>query len=119
MTDQEISEAVALKLGAKKLKECACGDPYDDHWELPHEWNYRKFAKNFPPYCRSTEAAWVIVEKLKAEGFRTNMTVRPFGEDKKDMGYHVQFIKDGSFNGEQDWGETAAMAICRAFLKLP
>jgi len=109
MSPEEINEKVALKLGAMKLKECNCGDPYDDHWELTHEWNYRKFVKRLPDYCRDILAAWEVVKYLRTQPLRVLFLFvvvlkhePPIGDDPL-----MWFIEKGS-----------PRDICLAFLKL-
>lgn len=93
MTPQEINEAVARKLG----HEWPVIDP-GHHPACP----FRK-----KDYCRSIEAAWEIVEH---QG--------DFGLAQGTKGWTASF---GYGNEEAVFGiaDTAPMAICRAFLKVP
>ena len=104
MTDQEINEAVARELGWKK-------DP--DHGNL---WTRGyladlQFLHPLPNYCHSIEAAWEIVEKLKREdtGIRIHFDYEQ---------WHVDFDHE-DFWQYTEGADTAPMAICLAFLKLP
>jgi hypothetical protein len=110
ITDQEINEAVARKLGWT-----FCKHPTLENGKIigamgavrpngrPH------FHEMYPDYCHSIAAAWEIVEHL---------------QDDLNVDFGFQRRSDRSFwrvlMGEvlQD-ADTAPMAICKAFLKLP
>ena len=110
LTDQELNEAVARKLGyellptdrilpnGKPLK--AWGKPpfYETNWLVP-------------PYSTDIKAAWEIVESLatKAESIGTG----PIIEISHDGSWHCKF---GVIVTQ---APTAPRAICEAFLKLP
>lgn len=109
MTDQEVNEAVARKLGwkAKCQKYKTLEGQLD--CQVTH---YRK--SKLPDYCHSIQAAWEIVDNWNESGdvyFRRETMA-------KKMNWEVSFW----FNKEckaSEWADTAPMAICLAFLKLP
>lgn len=102
MTDQELNEAVARKLGWKYI-----GESGTEHILAYLRWQAPDGHKEsiVDPYSTSIEAAWEIVEKLKQEGVVT-LTVTG------TMGCSCQF------KGEEFLANTAPRAICDAFLKL-
>ncbi len=111
MTPKEINEAVARKLGWKKHKKtCEVPTPgasiftYGNHWYL-EGMICREFIAN---YCSSIAAAWEIVEKFKEY------------QIEKLKGPTEYYVRLGNV-GDKLWAksETAPMAICLAFLKLP
>lgn len=115
MTNDEINEKVARRLGAKRLvaEGHDCGDHYHDHWELTHEWNYRKYAKFLPNYCEDLKAAWEIAEKNAVINSWWCFTIHAY------LGGWVAgwSDRDGSWRNKTD-SDTAPMAICLAFLKM-
>ncbi len=97
MTDQEINEAVARKLGYMSDKT----DP-----------------RSVTDYCRSIAAAWEVVESLKNH----SVTIRK--ADALTGWYCNIFSWQGYPNGEKQpeieaEADTAPMAICLAFLISP
>ncbi len=90
-TNQEINEAVALKLGWFEVAEV---------WMCPPGSN--EIFSKLPDYCTSIAAAWEIVEKQ--EYFKLVYAASSW---RCEMGK----IKE--------YADTAPMAICLAFLKLP
>lgn len=94
MTDSEINEAVARKMGWIPIN--------DGRWRRD-DLNELGSAADIPDYCHSIAAAWEIVEK---------------------MGWiHMGCMKDLTIIYDCDEFElvrahTAPMAICLAFLKL-
>lgn len=109
MTNQEINEAVARKLGCKVIsggKLIVRPDAID---EAP---DY------MPDYCHSIEAAWEVVEHLK------NHSVSIHKTDPTSVWLCSIFSWDGypraSERKEEVEAEadTAPMAICLSFLKL-
>lgn len=94
MTDQEIEEAVARKLGWEE----GPGDQWRRHvFDMPKH--------GLPDYCHSIEAAWEIVEKIPT-----------FVIAKLSSGWAANPCPPGfDFLVKAD---TAPMAICLAFLKL-
>ena len=95
LSDQEINEAVARKLGWTY-------DPKFQDWA-----NAKDEVKPIPDFCHSIAAAWEVVEKLPS-GF---CLIRH--EDGK-------FLCMISANRPESGGpqDTAPMAICMAFLRL-
>lgn len=114
MTDQEISqmspaqvnEAVARKLGWEFV---------DDVWRNPKvHCQECGIALRVPDYCHSIEAAWEIVGKFMSEsGWDFNL----LGGERYGGDWQA------NFTGHDQWhsavADTAPMAICLAFLKLP
>jgi len=116
MTDQEINEAVAWKLGWTEAKLTLLNDlghryghkfitpmdPDENQCDCPNTWTH-----GIADYCHSIEAAWEIVEHL-----RSRYTVGIFFGCKQpqftdQIGTNIEAVSD-----------TAPMAICLAFLKL-
>jgi hypothetical protein len=95
MTDQEINESVARKLG----------------WEVPGygtERSIKELFKCVPDYCHSIEAAWEIISKNEGLILHKYPFRRPH--------WRSCVIRE---NDEADAeAATAPMAICLAFLKL-
>lgn len=106
MTDIEINEAVAKKLGWTQ-------HPFDGRagfwfWFKP---NYN-LPNNLPDYCHSIEAAWEIVDKIKDTYFSVSVS-----HDNERNLYQCEF---SGFNSAPIYAtaDIAPMAICLAFLKL-
>lgn len=115
MTDQEINEVVARKRGWTQEEHykflppgvrCRCIS--GRHW-------YRKGPGILPNYVRDIEAAWEIVDRVS----KTNV-IRVLG------GFGGSWSCDiGNHAGAQsrvvvsESADTAPLAICLAFLKLP
>lgn len=99
MTPQEINEAVARKLG----------------WSIagvdPANYYSQRWIQSVPDYCHSIEAAWEIIASLEA-GWLYELST---GFGGKHLCRFVHWEK-GEFEESAD---TAPMAICLAFLKLP
>lgn len=113
MTDQEINEAVARKLG----NWCGCGHLVEEHSDGRPFGNgpavcSHGFCKceeiKYPDYCHSIEAAWEVVDFLE---MRTEMPEFQL-TGGKDL-WVCQIRKQAGY------GNTASMAICLALLKLP
>lgn len=105
MTDEEVNITVARKLGWEyKPKDMSNFYGYSD-WISP--WHVRE---NLPDYCHSIEAAWEVVEYCLKLG--------PIDLDGSDgvFRFFVFNDKGPDYCAEAD---TAPMAICLAFLKLP
>lgn len=111
MTEAEINEAVARKLGWKFQ-----GGTWDEPWKeivedpkFPEDtYGMRSRCKEPRNYCTSIEAAWEIVEKIIKGGQQMNLFIHP---DGVMVSYKYDEIVASSKN--------APMAICLAFLKLP
>lgn len=99
MTDQEINEAVARKLGAQ--------------WVVKSNERKNKLYSEPKDYCRSIAAAWEIVDFMKTRE-RYMELWSPMGDRHWvcSMTEKGQIIASGA-------SATAPMAICLAFLKLP
>lgn len=108
MTDQEINEAVARKLGWTQLfrsdnigriETAGKKNPEDD------------FNTTVPDYCHSIEAAWGVVEYLQAHGYIFGISNNPI-----EKNWHCAIRHSKSLC--EEWGNTVPMAIALAFLKL-
>lgn len=100
MTNEEINEAVAKKLGCPRIP-CEKDDCKTQH---------------YPDYCNDIAAAWKIVENIKYFG---NVYDGYWVMYERDNGWDVAIVNrhDGKyFRGS---AVTAPMAICKAFLKVP
>lgn len=96
MTDQEINEAVARKLGYIECKCCT-----------PKEWLTLEYSHCLlPDYCHDIKAAWEIAEKHKGDMSITKQNGKFCCEI---------YIPSYQWNA---WADTAPMAICLAFIKL-
>lgn len=94
MTNQELNEAVARKLNPPP-EGCAYVTGFEK------------------PYSTSIEAAWEIVEKLQNDGFTLSLSWCTVGD-------HFEWIlKIMGKEFTSEWANTAPLAICKAFLKLP
>lgn len=99
MTDKEINEAVARKMGWKSVE--------GGGWISPNEIPYIH-GDFIPDYSHSIEAAWEIlkfVDAWKLEGYGGDEVTVSLALDSNP-------IADES-------ADTSPMAICLAFLKLP
>lgn len=105
MTDSEINEAVAKKLGWTITGNCGGLKAYRNFKET--EFSEQEY---IPDYVHSIEAAWEIVEFLGRERH-----VRIGWQPLTKMWY-VRFNEDSNDSGNSD---TAPRAICEAFLRLP
>lgn len=110
MTDQEINEAVARKLGYVKKGPNALGGAM---WKNPDGLITDDI---FMDYCHSIAAAWEVVEYLAEPN-----TGFVFGLDwRGDEGWWCK-MQFGHIDPEisiYEDGDTASKAICLAFLKL-
>lgn len=104
MTNQEINEAVAKRLGWKFKTDDVSGN----HW---HKDGY--CYDEIPDYCSDIAAAWKIPEHLKATKYHcVQLNANVFNQQ---YGFWIGTIYKQEVFGESD---TAPMAICKAFLKL-
>ena len=108
MTDQEINEAVARKLG---------WEDFDDPRATRFEWRRKsdnpkrdQFVVQLPDYCHDIKAAWEVVEKMASDGYSITVGQNPCR--------CLAWKTHEDFNAIQE-ADTAPMAICKAFLKLP
>lgn len=102
MTETEINEAVARKLG---WKECECASEFRDEHR-----RYMPSKHIMPNYCGDIAAAWEIVEYIKSMqkgSMRFDVEIK-----MSQLCYLVDIC------GEEAEANTAPMAICQAFLKL-
>lgn len=118
MTDIELNEAVARKLGWVTDDDFRF-DPYLGKDLKPRSrklgWikdpdGVPAFFTAPPDYCHSIEAAWEVVEWIKKESeksFRVNFKIKFWG-----IGYLAEVF------GEESEADTAPMAIVLSFLKL-
>lgn len=107
MTDEEINEAVARKLGWHQPTEGANWVNFEGK-SMPdlgiYDFTY------YPDYCHSIQAAWEIVEMTHKNGFTIrfsvarNTWIAGYGDYGDDLDPQVE-------------ADTAPMAICLAFLK--
>lgn len=103
MTNQEINEAVARKLGwnyHESLKPVC--------WQTPAG----SYLREIPDYCHSIEAAWEIVEHYKPELDSDGFSLDKDFDSVKASQWDCRF---GIVHG---YADTAPLAICKAFLKL-
>lgn len=107
MTDQEINEAVAQKLGWKLILDD--GVP---HWICP-KCPMAHIAN--PDWCRSIAAAWEIWEKLREEGYHRQLYS---SWDRRNIVCFQATHRRGIENPLYGEAAVASMAICLAFLKL-
>ncbi len=108
MTELEINEAVALKLGWVKNDDCEVYGGFLSSWKPK--------GGRFPPnFCQSIEAAWEIAEKYKLSVV--------YAHDQWMAGDLNPYTTDaGCVDGYMShfaFADTAPRAICEAFLKLP
>lgn len=103
MTDTEINEAVARKLGWIKDRRFM-----DDHLSAVGWGRGSEFIQHPVDYCHSIAAAWEVVEWMLKNGHDFNMSCdeSSFGIAWKYDEYIVE-------------ADTAPMAICLAFLRVP
>lgn len=113
MTNQEINEAVARKLG---WKHAQCQDA--PGLKTGKEWwfDLEGMPRDTPDFCHSIAAAWEIVEK-----FQYNLRrIKAMPANKESFWLYKFEICTGPF--AEDWisesADTAPMAIALCFLKL-
>lgn len=124
MTNHEINEAVAKKLGWKELGPIKNPRTFETRPNLegiipdykrqqfmkanPKGGISETYAEVIPDYVESIQAAWEIVDYLRNKGWRVIITVEGLN--------HACTI--GIWLHEE-LADTAPLAICLAFLKLP
>lgn len=104
MTDQQLNEQVARKLGHRLLEY-----PDSGEWKIRQDDGPKMFyLVNIPDYCHSIQAAWEIVERENfiISRYKNRWMVSDQGETD-ELAVNV-FIAD-----------TAPRAIALCFLKLP
>lgn len=111
MTDTEINEAIALKLGWKKF------DQHYQYWIPPTIEMMQKYGErpsHLPLYTKSIAAAWEIVEYPKY----CWQIMRCW--DNSYFSAVSEIIESKLHtNYSEAKADTAPLAICLAFLKLP
>lgn len=100
MTDAEINEAVARKMGWVK-------HAFDDNWSRVRPEGAQIHQPPMIDYCHDIKAAWEVVDWMINNGHDFNMSC-----DQDSFGIAWQYDE---FIAEAD---TVPMAICLAFLKL-
>jgi len=119
MTDQEINEAVAQKLGWHQTDVFVSGGGTVARWSaaLPDG----RVQEKLPDYCHDIKAAWEIVDYINSLPTRIGDKGHFYFQMRRDkQGYTVKLIP-GEFNKGSTIEATASiapLAICLAFLKL-
>lgn len=112
MTDQEINEQVAKRLGWRKLEQA---DYTLDH---PYYWLDRNGVQaDLKDWATSISAAWELVDAMKQQ----NEVSLLYGHTANDPLTRHWFFQVGSIHNENYFkadADTASMAICLAFLKM-
>jgi hypothetical protein len=107
MTDKEINEAVARKLGWVRC----CNPKTMENGKIIDCFGWSKggshFHERYPDYVTDIRAAWEIVECWQKEGFIFSLYYEPI-----EKNWRCAFM-------ETVIADTAPRAICLAFLKLP
>jgi hypothetical protein len=102
MTDQETNEAVTRKLN------CLAGPPLTNQFE--------QSSAVLRPYSTSIEAAWEIVQLCAKNHQPFEINIVPACEQLVRV--YIRSEQTGMVIGDGE-ADTAPMAICLAFLKLP
>lgn len=112
MTDSELNELVARKLGWVPAPDKI--DIFERHW-INTTTKRLVEVSELPDYVHSIEAAWEIVEARK--NYRRDIVI--MGSYERD-GYCCRLADmiDGKLVVSEGHGDTAPRAICEAFLKL-
>lgn len=108
MTDNELNELVARKLGWVVNKTL----DYQPWYARPGGQPESAMIRELPDFCNSIQAAWEMVEWCKANmkgSFRWDFVL-----ECSDRAWRC-----GMFDVEEIEADTAPMAIALAFLKLP
>lgn len=105
VTNQEINEAVAKKLGGERriLPDAVLQDG--------------TVIKHYPDYCGSIQAAWEILQHNPHNpggGWLVNCSEAKDGHGPYGCAFQV-----GPYEWHWEYADTAPLAICKAFLKLP
>ena len=127
MTNQDINEAVARKLGWEWTghKEPNC-------WMPPQEWKFKQTGIFMVPmplqnYCTSIAAAWEIPSKYPilptktTDGKEYSFCLMQWSSGWTAAWVDLSEAVSGKYGRElySAWADTAPMAVCWAFLKLP
>lgn len=112
MTDSEINEAVAIKLGWELINELVDIDGFvcDQTWKRGEDIRRHAKGKVFR-YTEEIEKAWEIMEHLHPTNC-VDVFSRP-------AHYVAKIIGNREVDIYMALAETAPMAICVAFLKMP
>lgn len=109
MTDHELNEAVARKLGWELERHPNAITPY---WIRGQE---TVDLEDLPDYCHSIEAAWEVVEHLHKLEYHVELIAWPM-ETRKAYSCDITELGVDKHNFCET--DTAPMAICLAYLKL-
>lgn len=106
MTNSEINEAVARKLGWKLIL-----DEGAPHWICP---NCPKAHLCNPDYAGSIQAAWEIVEHMRKRELQVVLNLDSWGRNICSL-----YVRKEYRCVAQEEADTVPLTICLAFLKLP
>lgn len=106
MTDQELNEVVARKLGYHKCKNCDWGYGPDGTCNT-------SLHQHLSDYCNSIQAAWEVVEAIPLA-----LHLSLFRAPNNYWTCEIINQKNGDSIPIFQIADTAARAICEAFLKL-
>jgi hypothetical protein len=117
MTNEEINEAVAMKLGHAIVISSQLGLSIQEPKETV------LVDRQIPPYSTDIKAAWEIVESLIAPlpDDPDKIPQYDFELNHIDRKWIASFVDQGELHGaygHQGDAETAPLAICKAFLAL-
>lgn len=107
MTDAELDE-INEKVGDKLLHNCKCLEPAEG-----------KKCICLPDYSRSIAAAWEIVDSLKAQDYYIALFDENHGYGVSEKQWIAELRDHKARTITEGEAETAPLAICLAFLKLP
>lgn len=110
MTNEEINEAVARKLGKIRIYVNASGEPTEREKAVAQSY--------IPDYAGSISAAWEIVEHCRENMRFDTAWIESHGDDGKPA-WSARFWTPDFKADVYVRADTAPMAICQAFLKLP
>lgn len=108
MTDKNLNEQVARRLGWKDPSQPRCGGPREGH---AHGDFYACYEK-CPDYCNSIGAAWEIVKFLRNKSMMVSMNLLEHC-DLKITQYDLSNVLADA------WENSTPRALCLAFLRLP
>lgn len=113
MDDQELNEAVALKLGWVNLE---WSEPSGLRPELSGKREGSPpFGETVPAYSTSIAAAWEIIQYCENELVLYQIDL---SWSRTGSSWHCTLGTKNQYN-ESVGADTAPLAICKAFLKLP
>ena len=111
MTDKEINEAVAIKLGWQNLRDKTAISGGIIKYGNPPQ--CLGFSERIPNYCTEIAAAWEIVEFLIGRNGEGSIF---YSRDRKN--FMAALSQGRNLSDAVETSDTAPMAICLAFLKL-